>query len=136
MTFNKMIRPLSPHLSIYKPQLTSTLSIFHRITGTILSLVMIAALVAFKFYSFHGSNYYVSWVVNFANESMGNWFFSSILFILMLSFYYHTLNGIRHLCWDLGYGLELKDLYTTGYIVLVSAFVLSVFTWILPGFVS
>lgn len=126
------VRPISPHLSIYKPQITSTLSIFHRISGTVLGLALIAVIVLLKLYTFFGTNYTVYSVLNWLDES-SSWVSATIFFILLLSFYYHVCNGIRHLFWDFGYGFDLKRLYRSGYIVLGISFALTVITWILPG---
>lgn len=125
-------RPVSPHLSIYKPQMTSTLSIFHRISGALLGMAFIALIVVLKLYTYFGTNYSVYSIVTWLNES-SNWLVATLFFMLLFSFYYHVCNGIRHLCWDFGYGFDLKKLYRSGYIVLISSFVLTVITWILPG---
>lgn len=135
MTFRKIIRPLSPHLTIYKPQVTSTLSIFHRITGSILSLLVLAFLFAFHLHGMFPNNSMVQAIAQYLNDS-SNWFILSIAFILLFSLYYHTCNGIRHMMWDLGYGLDLKQLYTSGYAVLIASFLLTVITWVLPGILA
>ena len=93
------IRPLSPHLTIYKPQLTSVLSIFHRITG-----------------SHVGSGFQYS--MSFDFFSMFSIFVLAIGYFVVFVISYHLLNGIRHLSWDFALGLEIKNLYTTGMIVL------------------
>ena len=99
---NKEILPISPHLQIYKPQLTSVLSIAHRITGFCLSLTLPLYLVWLGCI-FLGSNIYEIFVHFCSNKMV------SIIFVLMTyGFSYHMLNGIRHLLWDLGYGLSIK----------------------------
>lgn len=133
----KTIRPLSPHLSIYKPQLTSTLSIFHRMTGSGLSILVITTLLITQLYF---------WLVPFfpalqavgqsISHSSSHWLFLSILFLALFAFYYHVCNGIRHLFWDFGYGLDIRQLYTSGYAVLVISFSLTLLTWILPGLLA
>lgn len=109
-------RPISPHLSIYKPQISSVLSILHRLSGAFLffSLIVLCwLLIALVMQSagvvLVGSNTY---------QFIDSWFFK--LFLLSLSFclYYHLLNGIRHLFWDAGYGYEIKSMNMSGILVL------------------
>lgn len=133
MVFNKMIRPISPHLTIYKPQITSTLSIFHRITGSVLSLFVLTALVFFRLYTTQGENSYIHLFAQYINTSTSHWLILSAAFLLLFSFYYHTCNGIRHMMWDLGYGLDIRQLYMSGYAVLIVSSILTVMTWVLPG---
>ena len=89
-------RPLSPHLQIYKPQITSVLSILHRGTGIVLSI---------------GSIILVSWIVTLTlgestylmySNIINNWFGKLIIFGFTLALFYHLSNGIRHLFWDAG----------------------------------
>ena len=115
-------RPLSPHLQIYKPQITSILSIFHRLTGISLSI---------------GSFIIVAWIVSL---SMGvesyfyfmsivdNWFVQTIIFGFAFALFYHFSNGIRHLFWDAGLGFELKSVYVSGSIVVLNAIILTSLT--------
>jgi succinate dehydrogenase / fumarate reductase cytochrome b subunit len=115
-------RPLSPHLQIYKPQITSILSIFHRLTGISLSI---------------GSFIIVAWIVSL---SMGvesysyfmsivdNWFIQTIIFGFAFALFYHFSNGIRHLFWDAGLGFELKSVYISGSIVVLNAIILTSLT--------
>ena len=117
-------RPLSPHLQVYRPQLTSVLSILHRATGIALSI---------------GALYLAIWVMYAAGGARGyeafQSFNSSILGRILLggwlfSAFYHLCNGIRHLFWDAGYGFELKDAYRSGWIVVVVALIATVLSWI------
>lgn len=128
---NSRIRPIAPHLSIYKPQLTSTLSIFHRITGTILTLTMVGFIFGYQIYSFYGTSYPIYFMINTLNDR-SCWLISTLCFLLLFSLYYHICNGVRHLMWDFGYALDLKNLYLSGYIVIGLSFLLTVGTWILP----
>jgi succinate dehydrogenase / fumarate reductase cytochrome b subunit len=116
-------RPLSPHLQIYRPQLTSVLSISHRAAGVALAV---------------GTLLLVYWVVAVANGPaayadaqafIGSWFGKLILFGWSVALFYHLCNGIRHLFWDAGYGFELKAAYASGYAVLVGTAVLTVLAW-------
>ncbi|MEC7832612.1 MAG: succinate dehydrogenase, cytochrome b556 subunit [Pseudomonadota bacterium] len=109
-------RPLSPHLQVYKPQLTSVLSISHRIAGAILSGVSIIIPAGLYFFSF-GENIFTEFL-NFFNH----YFFKFILIFLIFILSYHLFNGVRHLLWDLGVGLEIKESYLTGYLVIFLSF--------------
>mgnify|MGYP003523498437 CR=1 FL=1 len=116
-------RPLSPHLQIYKIQLTSLLSILHRGTGMV--LYGGALLCALWFFSLSkGLDAY---------NLMQSYLFHPVGLMLLLgvtfSFFYHLCNGIRHLLWDAGVGYELSDVYKTGWIVIVSSFVLTGMAW-------
>ena len=96
-------RPLSPHLQIYRPQLTSILSITHRATGTFLSagvLVITYWLVSIA----AGENAHAA-----ARACLSSLPGQLLLAAWSLSFYFHLCNGIRHLFWDVGIGFELKD---------------------------
>jgi len=117
-------RPLSPHLQVYKWQLTSVMSLLHRATGIALSV---------------GALYLVIWVV-FASTSprtyamfqsfnisiLGRIFLGGWLFCM----FYHLCNGIRHLFWDMGYGFELKDAYRSGWIVVAVSLAATIVSWI------
>lgn len=119
--------PLSPHLQIYKKQLTSVLSITHRATGVFLSL---GALLL---------SYWLMAVAagpdQFARTSthIQAWYGQILLFLFCLSFYYHLCNGIRHLFWDAGMGLELDSTYRSGYAVVIVSVLLTLLTWYAGG---
>lgn len=108
-------RPLSPHLQIYKPQLTATLSILHRATGIFLAI---------------GTLLLVYWLTSLAggaeSYAQAQAFFGSvlgrlILFPFVFALFYHLCNGIRHLFWDMGVGFEISTVYASGKIVVVAA---------------
>lgn len=116
-------QPLSPHLGIYRWQLTSVLSILHRATGIALAV---------------GCILLVSWVGSASDgpESFAKmqWFLASPLGLILMfgwsvALFYHLCNGIRHLWWDSGRGLELKSVYATGYAVLVATAALTIVAW-------
>ncbi len=123
-------RPLSPHLSIYRLQLTSGLSILHRITGAYLYFGLLAlSWVIFYLVYFP---YVLENIFFFITENL----FFSIVFKLMLltwafSLFYHQLNGIRHLFWDAGKGFDLSMVYITGKLVVVSSILLTIICWAL-----
>lgn len=116
-------RPLSPHLQIYRPQWTSILSISHRLTGVLLSVGLIPLVV---------------WLVALGS---GPDAFSSVQAIyshpvMMVAWvawtfalFYHLSNGVRHLCWDAGYLLDLRGAFVSGLTVVVAAIVLTVISW-------
>jgi succinate dehydrogenase / fumarate reductase cytochrome b subunit len=118
------MRPLSPHLQIYRPQITSVLSILHRITGFALSvgLLLLAGLIisaAFGQQSF-----------DLVRGQMGTWYGYILLMGWSWAFYYHLCNGIRHLFWDMGKGFELSTVTTSGWAVVLASLTMTVVTWV------
>ena len=120
---SKQNRPLSPHLQVYKPQMTSMLSITHRITGVALAI---------------GLPFLVWFLSEVAFGDLQNSLFSAIMFswfgILMLvgwtyALAFHLCNGIRHLLWDIGWGFDLETLYKTGWMVIVGSIGLTLVAW-------
>lgn len=117
-------RPLSPHLQVYRPQITSVLSILHRGTG-------IAVMV--------GSLMLTCWLVSAAagptaHETlqvyMSSFLGRLVLFGWTFALFYHLCNGVRHLLWDAGWGFELKQVDLTGWTVVAAAAVLTVAAWV------
>ena len=117
-------RPLSPHLQVYRPQLTSVLSILHRATGIALSV---------------GALYLAIWVMYAAGGARGyeafQSFNASILGRILLggwlfSAFYHLCNGIRHLFWDAGYGFELPVARRTGWAAFLGSVALTVVLYV------
>ncbi|KAJ8716491.1 hypothetical protein PYW07_003118 [Mythimna separata] len=110
----RLKRPMSPHLTIYQPQLTSMLSITHRTSGIILSgyfgILGIGALVLPNDIS-----HYIAIVENL-NLSAATIFLAK--FVLAAPVGYHFANGIRHLFWDMAKGLTIKEVYSSGYAML------------------
>lgn len=122
-------RPLSPHLQVYRPQLTSTLSILHRLTGVALAfgaLLLIYWLVA----AASGPEAYAG-----AQGLIGSFLGRLFLFGWTFALFYHFCNGVRHLVWDAGYGFELSEVYRSGWIMVGASLVLTLATWIL-GYMS
>jgi succinate dehydrogenase / fumarate reductase cytochrome b subunit len=116
-------RPLSPHLQVYKPQLTSVLSITHRATGVALAagtLLLVWWIVA----AATGEEYF-----NFVQGIMASWVGLIVLSGFSWAVFYHLCNGIRHLFWDAGYGFELETAYKSGWATVISSFVLTGATW-------
>jgi succinate dehydrogenase / fumarate reductase cytochrome b subunit len=120
-------RPLSPHLQIYKPQLTSVLSISHRMTGFALSIIILLSPVIIYFLTNSADTHQV--VISLLQNSIIKLIFSLALFGLI----YHLCNGIRHLAWDAGYGLDLDSSYKSGYIVLGVSISLTLLILLMTG---
>jgi succinate dehydrogenase / fumarate reductase cytochrome b subunit len=108
----------------YRFQITSALSILHRLTGIGLAV---------------GSILLAWWLV--AVAAGGEWFAAThafiasplgilLLFLWSVAFFYHLCNGIRHLVWDAGRGFEIRNAYRSGYAVLTATAVLTVLTWL------
>ena len=124
-TDGKLVRrPLSPHLQIYKPQITTALSIFHRITG-----VALAA----------GSLLMVAWLVSAATSPEAydcvrdftvSWFGRLLMFGWTAALVFHLCNGVRHLAWDAGYGFERNQYMASGKAVLAATAVGTVLIWL------
>ena len=118
-------RPISPHLQVYKPQITSVLSIFHRITGVALTFGLILS-VAWIFTLSLGEEYF-----EYFSLFIKSWFGLLILFGVTFALNYHFCNGIRHLFWDAGYGYEIETVHKSGLAVLVVSFSLTTLIWYL-----
>jgi succinate dehydrogenase / fumarate reductase cytochrome b subunit len=117
-------RPLSPHLQVYRPQLTSVLSILHRATGIALAV---------------GTLLLVWWLIAAATgptafdtvqSFIGSIFGRILLLAWTYALFYHLSNGIRHLVWDSGKGFELGTAYASGWLVVVASVVLTVISWV------
>lgn len=115
-------RPLSPHLSIYKPQLTSMLSILHRFTGV--GLFVGSFLLAGWFIALALGGEAYQEVMTFLESLVGQVLLSGWVF----AFYYHFCNGLRHFYWDIGRGFDLETTYKTGWIVLGTSIFLTFLT--------
>ena len=118
-------RPISPHLQVYKPQITSVLSIFHRITGVALTFGLTLS-VAWIFTLSLGEEYF-----EYFSLFIKSWFGLLILFGFTFALNYHFCNGIRHLFWDAGYGYEIETVHKSGLAVLVVSFSLTFLIWYL-----
>lgn len=116
-------RPLSPHLQIYKPQMTSMLSILHRATGVALAigtLMLVWLLVA----AATSEGAYDQFMA-FSSSPLGLF----MLFGWSVALYYHMCNGVRHLIWDTGAMLKMKQAKMAGIFVLLATVVLTAVTW-------
>mgnify|MGYP001078841461 CR=1 FL=1 len=115
-------RPLSPHLSIYRPQLTSITSILTRITG--LSLLLGAVLTVWWLLAAAISPDYYA-VANGAITSMPG---DLIMTLSLWALWYHYLAGLRHLYFDAGKGLDVATAEKLGWAVIIGSVVLTILT--------
>jgi succinate dehydrogenase / fumarate reductase, cytochrome b subunit len=116
-------RPLSPNIQIYRPQLTSVLSIAHRITGVVLSLAAVG-LVIWLSAAAAGPESYAA-----VQGAIGSWLGQILLFGCTFAFFLHLCGGIRHLIWDTVHGFTLRSIYISGWTVVAVSVALTVATW-------
>ena len=120
----KRARPRSPNVQIYRPQLTSVLSILNRMTGVLLSVgavVLVVWLVAAS----TGSQTYAA-----VQGVISSWIGQIVLFGATFAFFLHLCGGIRHLIWDTVHAFELRAVYISGWAVVAASIVLTVAAWV------
>jgi len=117
--------PLSPHLQIYKWQISSLLSITHRIVGVI-NIIAITIICFWSLSLLLGADRYFV-INNFFQSFLGKF----MVVGLCWTFSFHILNELRHLSWDLGYGFDLKISKITGVLALVGSFALTVLFYLI-----
>ena len=122
---NASNRPLSPHLQVYRPQLTSVLSILHRATGVVLG---VGALLLGWWLIAAAAGPEAFATVQWFN---GGWIGRLILLAFTLALFYHLFNGIRHLLWDTGSGFEMRTANATGWIAVGLSLGFTALAWIL-----
>lgn len=108
-------RPLSPHLTVYRPQITSVLSIFHRASGCFMALSM--AMIVWWFLAGATGSAYFDLVDGLMTSVIG----ALILIASAAAFFYHLCNGIRHMWWDMGNGFELNQVTASGWLTMIAA---------------
>jgi len=117
-------RPVSPHLQIYRFMWTMALSISHRMSGVFLTI---------------GAIFLVYWLVSVASgpaaydtarELISSWPGQVLMFAWTLAFYFHFCNGLRHLFWDAGRGLEISQARASAYLVIAATLILTAVTWV------
>ena len=113
--------PLSPHLQIYKPQITSLLSISHRISGVALNFVLVIFVLGLLCITLGES--YFELLISLINSFP----IKIIIFLAILGFSYHFLNGIRHIIWDFGFLLGNRSSAIFGYFIIATSFISSIF---------
>nr|QJF58171.1 succinate:cytochrome c oxidoreductase subunit 3 [Corallina officinalis] len=120
-SFRIFNRPLSPHLTIYTSQLTSTYSIWHRFTAISLIISLVIFLSLLKLSSYPTFNF----MLNHINIKM--WVQNTFILNFTTIFLYHLLNGLRHISWDLSFNLSINLIHSTARYVSVIIFVYLVF---------
>ena len=120
-----MERPLSPFMfpTWYRFQITSALSILHRLTG--IALAVGSILLAWWLIAVAAAGELFAATHAFNASPIG----VLLLFLWSVAFFYHLCNGIRHLAWDAGYGFELRQVHFSGYAVLAATALLTVIAW-------
>jgi succinate dehydrogenase / fumarate reductase cytochrome b subunit len=121
-----MERPLSPFMFPiwYRFQITSTLSILHRLTG--IGLAVGSILLAWWLVAVAAGGELFAATRGILASPIG----VLLLFLWSIAFFYHLCSGIRHLAWDAGYGFEIRDAYRSGYAVLAATAFLTLITWL------
>ena len=120
----KRPRPLSPNIQIYRPQLTSVLSILNRITGIFLSVCAVV-LVIWLVAAATGPEAYAA-----VQGAIASWIGQIVLVGATFAFFLHLCGGIRHLVWDTVHGFELRSIYISGWSVVAASVVLTVAAWV------
>ncbi len=117
-------RPLSPHLQVYRPQITSILSIIHRLTGVALAagaLLLTYWLAA----GVYGPDAFAR-----AQDFMASIPGQFLLLGWTFSLFFHLCNGVRHLFWDAGRGYELPTVRASGIIVMIASVIMTLLSWL------
>lgn len=120
----KRVRPLSPNIQIYRPQLTSVLSIANRITGIFLSACAVF-LVFWLVAAARGPQAYARF-----DALIGSWPGQLVLLAATFAFFLHLCGGIRHLVWDTVRGFELRQIYASGWLLIAASVVLTLASWV------
>lgn len=119
-----MSRPISPHLTWYKPQITSTLSIMHRFSGIALSVGALGLAWWVVATAIGGDTYAgTAWLYG----TVGG---QTVLVLWTIALAFHLCNGIRHLCWDADIGFDMASVNRSGVAVLVMTAVLTIVIWL------
>ena len=119
---NRGNRPLSPHLTIYRPQLVSMTSIFVRLTGN--ALLVAALMIVWWFVALAaGPDAFAT-----ADGFMRSWFGDLVLFLSTWAIWYHMFGGIRHLIWDSGRMLEVDKSEAAGLVMIIASVLMTIFT--------
>ena len=119
----RLRRPTAPHLSIYKKQISSVLSIFHRLSG-------IGLFIGFSVIAW----WMVFWIFSKFDPQifglMNNLIVRLGLYALSAALFYHLCNGIRHLFWDMGYGYSIPTMHKSGWSVVFVSILLTILFWV------
>jgi len=117
-------RPKSPNIQIYRPQLTSVLSIANRISGVALSIAAVGLMI-WLIAAASGPQSYSA-----VQGALGSLIGQIALLAMTFAFFFHLCGGIRHLAWDAGYGFGLRAIYASGWAVVVASVLLTAVAWI------
>tara|TARA_B100000614_G_C14561367_1_gene497293 strand:+ start:3204 stop:3599 length:396 start_codon:yes stop_codon:yes gene_type:complete len=123
-------RPISPHVTAYNLGWTGSISILHRLTGIVLSLYLLFIVIAFKFFTFHISNYQI-YEVGYHLNNMNGILLSIVGLLLIISFFFHLMTGTRHLVWDTGAGFDLKFITKSSYVIVIASISIGLITWLI-----
>lgn len=119
---NRGNRPLSPHLTIYKPQLNSITSILVRITGN--ALLVSAILVVWWMMAAASGPEYFARIDGLMTSFLGD----IVMTLSVLGLWYHALGGLRHLVWDTGRGLDIQTSDRMGWGMIIGSVALTFLT--------
>ncbi len=122
---NRGDRPLSPHLQVYRPQLTSITSILTRLTGNAL-IVAVFLIIWWLLAAATGPEYFA-----LADSVLTSWFGDLVLTLSLWAIWYHYLAGLRHLYYDAGKGLDIPTSEILGWVCIGGSVVLTVITLII-----
>ena len=117
---NNNNHPLSPHLDIYQYQITWTVSIMHRLTGIAMMVGLLLITAWFLSAAFSKELFLV--IDNF----LQSWIGIFVIFGSLWAFWFHFLNGVRHLFWDAGYGFNLETVVRSGWTVVFGSIILTI----------
>jgi succinate dehydrogenase / fumarate reductase cytochrome b subunit len=123
-------RPQSPNIQIYRPQITSVLSIANRITGVVLSLGAVGLVIWLSAAAAGPETYEI------IHRVIASWAGQVLLLGFTFAFFLHLCGGIRHLVWDTGHGFDLRAIYISGWTVVVSSVGLTAIAWIASLFLA
>lgn len=120
---SKSHRPLSPHLQVYKPQMTTVMSILHRMTGAALAVGTL--MVAWWLVAAASGPAAYAVAMDFVGSPLGTF----MMFGWSVALFYHMCNGIRHLFWDTAHLFEMRNATRAGWVVLFATVMLTCLTW-------
>lgn len=123
-------RPQSPNIQIYRPQLTSVLSIANRISGVGLSVAAVG-LVVWLIAVATGPQAYAA-----VQGALASTIGQIALFAVTFGLFLHLCGSVRHLAWDAGYGFDLWAIYASGWAVVAASVVLTMAVWIAARFLA
>lgn len=120
--------PTSPHLQIYRWNICSLTSIFHRLTGVMLYFAIVAISWYIVFYTYQMNVESTGESCACPMEDVMNILFATAGSVLTLALYYHFCNGVRHLFWDIGKGFEKETAQTNGFLVIILSLIFTALT--------